>query len=222
MRGFVHQKNGTSPTNEVRRNRLCFAVLVLIALAISPLLLAETPSQGLLGRWRSTHPSRSGLGSMLLFRPDGTFDFSYGAVVEMSYRLENNEIVFPPATTSGPEQRLKVQFTGREQLTLLGDPRETLTRKGSARDPNAPLLGEWEGKRDLGGNEGGVRYIFYSEGKCLLLISFATRTLKYSIDGQQLRMEQLDHALVPSTFQIKDGVLVLHGSDGNDERYSRY
>ena len=113
---------------------------------------------------------RSGL--MLYFRADGTFDFSLGAVVEVPYRIESNEIVFPPATTDGPEQRIKVQFTGQNQLILLGDPHEQLMRRGAAPDLRVPILGEWEGKRDMGGHQVEVHYLFYPNGKVLLLIPF--------------------------------------------------
>jgi hypothetical protein len=201
------------------KRNYCYLLVVLMALAVSPLLRADAPPQQLLGRWRSTQTSKGGLGSILFFRADGTFDFSPGAVVEMPYRIASNEIVFPPATTDGSEQRMKLQFTGQNQLSLLG---EQLTRKGTAPDPKVPILGEWEGRRDMDGHQVEVHYIFYPNGKCLLLIPFVKRTLKYTVEGQNIRMELPNQEPLFGKFQIKDGVLTIPGSGGHGNEYSRY
>ncbi len=197
-------------------------LVVLIALAVSTPLWAQALPQELLGRWRSTQTSKGGLGVMLYFRTDGTFDFSPGAVVEMPYRVESSEIVFPPATTTGSEQRLRVQFVGQDQLTLLGEPREQLARKGVAPDQKVPILGEWEGKRDVGGRQVEVHYLFYPNGKCLLLIPFATRKLKYTIEGGSIRMERIDETPASGKFRIKDDVLTISDPNGKEDEYSRY
>ncbi len=171
MRNSAYAESSAQCANARKRNSFYF-LIVLMALAVLPLLGADSPPQELLGRWRSTQTSKGGIGFILHFRADGTFDFSPGAVVEMPYRIESDKIVFPPATTDGPEQRLKLQFTGQGRLRLLGDPGEQLTRKGTAPNPKVPILGEWEGKRDMGGHQVEVHYIFYPNGKCLLLIPF--------------------------------------------------
>lgn len=201
-----------------------YLLIVLIALAVPQVLRADAPPHGLLGRWRSTQTSKGGLGLMLFFRADGTFDFCPGAVVELPYRIESDEIVFPPASTDGPEQRMKLQFTGQDQLKLLDGPGpgEQLTRKGAAPDPKVPILGEWEGKRDMGGHQVEVHYLFYPNGKCLLLIAFAKRTLKYTIEGRNIRMEWPHEEPVFGKFRIKDGVLTIPGPSGKGNDYSRY
>jgi hypothetical protein len=159
---------------------------------------------------------------MLFFRADGTLDFSYGAVVEMPYRIESDEIVFPPATADGSEQRMKLQFTGQDQLRLLGGPGEQLTRKGAAPDLKIPILGEWEGKRDMGGHQVEVHYLFYFNGKCLLLMPFMKRKMEYTIEGQNIRIEGPNQEPLSGEFRIKDGVLTIPGQSDKGNDYSRY
>ncbi len=221
MRNSACVENSAQCPKGSKRN-YSYLLIVLIVLAVLPLLGATTPPQQLLGRWRSMQTSKGGIGWMLLFRADGTFDLSPGAVVEMPYRTERDEIVFPPSTTDGPEERLKLQFTGKDQLRLLGNPGEQLTRKGTAPHPKVPILGEWEGKRDMGGHQVEVHYIFYPNGKCLLLIPFVKKTLKYTIEGRNIRMELPNRAPCSGKFQIKDGVLTIPGSDGKGHDFSRY
>lgn len=128
MRNSAYVESSAQCVNVRKRNSL-YLLIVLMALAALPLRGADAPPQQLFGRWRSTQTSKGGIGWMLVFRADGTFDLSPGAVVEMPYRIASGELVFPPATTNGPEQRLKLQFTGKDQLKLLGNPAEQLTRR---------------------------------------------------------------------------------------------
>jgi hypothetical protein len=190
----------------------------MIALSASPAPGADTPPRELLGRWRSVETTKGGIGAILVFRAEGTLDLSLGAIVEMPYRIEGGEIIFPPATTDGPAQRTKLDFTGADQLKIGTD---QLTRKGSATDPNIPILGEWEGKRDMGGQEVEVHYLFYRDAKCLLLIPFATTTSKYTIEGQNIRIERSNQPLESETFTLENGVLRV--SDASQTRtYLRY
>lgn len=157
---------------------------------------------------------------MLFFGANGTVDFSPGAVVEMPYRVEGDEIVFPSATTDGPEQRGKLTFTGQNQLNLMG--KEQLMRKGAASDPNRLIVGEWEGKREMGGNQVEVRYLFHPNGKCLLLIPFLTRPGKYTIQGSTMHLELPERPPIDGEFRIKDGVLTILIQSGEGYSYSRY
>jgi hypothetical protein len=174
----------------------------------------------LLGRWRSTETSKGGIGTMLFFRADGTVDFSPGAVVEMPYRIEGDKIVFPPATTDGSEQRLKLEFTGQDKVNLGGI--EQLRRKGAAPDPKKLILGEWEGKRDMGGNQVKVHYLIHPNGKCLLLIPFTTRPGKYTIDRSVIHLELPGLPPIDGEFRIKDGVLTILSPSRGGYIYSRY
>lgn len=55
---------------------------------------------------------------MFEFRDGGVVVFSPGAVVEMQYRIEGGELVLPPATHGGPEQRIPITLSGKDHLAL--------------------------------------------------------------------------------------------------------
>ena len=73
--------------------------LLLMLLTLS-LAIAQPPSPNpaasLIGRWRSTETSKGGIGAVYQFRADGTFDFSPGAIVDMPYRMEGDQLIFLP------------------------------------------------------------------------------------------------------------------------------
>jgi len=136
----------------------------------------------------------------------------------MQYRMEGGEVIFPPATSNGPEQRIKLDFTGPNQLKIGSD---QLTRKGPAPDSKTLVLGEWEGKRDMGGHSVDVRYLFYPSARCVLLVQFKTITCRYAIDGQTLRLEQPSEPPELRTFSLENGVLRVSDAD-QTHTYIRY
>ena len=198
------------------------ALLAFLVIACGSQSFAQDQglAQELLGRWRSTETSKGGIGSMLVFRPDGTVVFSIGAVVEMPYRIEGDELVLPSATTDGPEQRGKLNFSGQNQLNLMGQ--EQLTRKGTALDSKKLIVGEWEGKREMGGKQLEVHYLFHPNGRCLLLIPFVMMPGKYQVQGSTLNMKLPEQPPVDEKFQIRDGVLTIASESRGANRYSRY
>lgn len=193
--------------------------LALTALLLAQLLRAQPPPKELLGRWRSLETSQGGIGAMVTFRVNGLVDFSPGAVVEMTYRIEGAEIILPPATTSGPEQRQKIEFTDQNQLRMAGLP---LTRKGAAPDSANPILGEWVGKRDMDGRQLEAHYLFYPAGKCLFLLPFLTSPGRYSIRGSSMRLELPNHRPAEGKFQIEGDVLTTPSPSGSGYRFRRY
>lgn len=74
----------------------------------------------------------------------------------------------------------------------------------------------------MGGHQVEVHYIFYPNSHCLLLIPFVKKTLKYTIEGGNIRMELPHQESLFGKFQIKDGVLTIPGSNGKGNDFSRY
>jgi hypothetical protein len=179
---------------------------------------AQAPAN-LMGRWRSMETSKGGIGAMFEFRGDGTLSFSPGAVVEMNYRVEGKELIFPPATTTGPEQRQKMEWVNADRVTLGGA--ETLSRQGAARDPANPLFGEWTAPRDMGGTKMEARYFFEPTGKVLLLLPFAWQKGTYSVTGGSIRIDRPKALPSEGAFRIEGDVLTLPGTRGNGESHFR-
>src|SRR3974377_1991113 len=93
-------------------------ILLMFAVCL-PAIAAQTPaSSSVVGRWRSLATSHGGIGAIFEFHPDGVVDYSPGAVVESDYRIEGDEVVLPPATKTGPEQRQTVEWLGDEHFRL--------------------------------------------------------------------------------------------------------
>src|SRR5579863_7686350 len=143
-------------------------------LLLFALVLANAqPPANLTGRWRSVETSKGGIGAVYQFHADGTVDFSPGAIVEMPYRVEGDQLILPPATTTGPESKSAIALVGDSQLrmTVQGHTEE-YRWQGAAPDPGNRLLGEWLGSREMDGHPMAVRMFFYPAGKSLLLIAF--------------------------------------------------
>ncbi len=135
------------------------------------------PNRGPLAAFET---SSTGLGSMLTFHSNGVVDFSPGAVVEMTYRIEGGEMIFPLPTINGPEQRQKMEFMGQDQLRLA---EVVFRRQGAPTEASHLILGEWVGKRQMNGRQLEAHYFFYPAGKCLLLLPFMTGPGRYTIQG---------------------------------------
>ena len=167
---------------------------------------------GLTGRWRSAETSTGGLGVMFEFRSDGTLSFSIGAVVEMKYRIEGNQLIFPPGSTKGPEQHQTMQWVDADHLLLNGS--ETLSRQGAPHDPADPILGEWTAPREIAGVRSEVRFVFEPGGKSLLLFPFKWQKGRYLVKGSTIRIEYPDAYGPPveGPFHVEGELLTIPSS----------
>jgi hypothetical protein len=157
------------------------------------------------------------------FKKGGVVDHSSGAVVEMSYRVEGNELVFPPATIGGPDQRQTMTWIGNDRLSLRegGQPVAELARKGPGSDTGGKIVGEWGGVRDMGGTKVECLYLFYADGKALLLIRFRPEQGSYSIDNGKIHLDLLGRPSVDGAFKVDGEVLTLTMAE-RSSRYTRY
>ena len=178
-------------------------------------LLAQTPA-GMTGRWRSAETSKGGIGAMYEFRADGSMSFSPGAIVEMPYRVEGNQLILPPATTNGPEQKSTLVWLSDDRFTLdLGTASaEAFVRQGSRRDAQDKLLGEWLTSRDLNGQKVVERMIFSAGNKCLLLIPFTTQSGRYTVTNGSLRAVLGGAVGLEGPVTAANGTLTIQRSGG--------
>ena len=196
--------------------------LMVLVFAVAPFCAAQNGAS-LVGRWRSIETSKGGIGAMYQFHADGTVDFSPGAVVEMPYRVEGDQLIFPPATTTGPEQKSAIAFVGDHQLRVTaGGGTEEYRRQGAVQDPANRLLGEWLTSRDMDGQRVSVRMFFYPTGKSLLLIAFLTQTGRYSVSNGRLVATFGGQPGLDGSFDVADGVLSINRSGGRVTKLARY
>jgi hypothetical protein len=200
------------------------ALLACVSFDFGPCASAQQPSSAsVVGRWRSLETSKGGIGAIIELRSDGTVDFSPGAVVEMPWRIENNQLVLPPETDGGVERKANLKWVGDSKLSLVSEAAVIeLARVGDRADPGNPILGEWIESREMAGRKLEAHYLFYMGGKLLFLMPFATQYGSYTISGSAL------HLKVPSLkpemrFVLTDNLLTLSEPEtGHEDRYARY
>jgi hypothetical protein len=193
--------------------------LVLLS-ALAAFALAVPPN-GLVGRWRSSGTSSGGLGTIFAFHEDGSVDFSPGAVVDMSYRLEGDSLFLP---ADGQKQTVKFVDDNRVEITAEHEGKihtQELKRKGPVPDQKNLILGEWTTIReDLHGVE--ATEIFYEAGKCLLVIPFAWLHGQFVVDGATIRIEVPKVPTIQGPFKVEGETLTIPGAHGGTSQFSRY
>jgi hypothetical protein len=199
---------------------------LLILLATLPLASGQqtsaNPAANLIGRWRSVETSKGGIGAVYQFRADGTIDFSPGAIVDMPYRVEGDQLILPPATTTGPEMKSTLTWPSNDVLRMSTQGQsEEYQRQGKA-DPRDRLLGEWLTSREMDGQRMPVQMFFYPAGKSLLVIRFTTQHGRYSVTNGRLLAEFGGRTGLDGTFDITNGVLSLQRSGGRVTKLARY
>jgi hypothetical protein len=193
-------------------------VLLLFALVLAN---AQSPAN-LTGRWRSVETSKGGIGAVYQFHPDGTVDFSPGAIVDTPYRVEGDQLILPPATATGPETKSKLTVSGDVlRLAVEGHVSE-YHRHGKVQDLRDPLLGEWLGSRVMDGRQMIEQMFFYPGGRSLLVILFTTQRGIYSTAGGRLVATFGGRTGLDGPFDISDGVLTIHRGSGLVTKLARY
>jgi hypothetical protein len=183
----------------------------------------QSSSASIVGRWRSMETSKGGIGTVYNFRLDGTVDFSVGAVVEMQWRVENNQLVVPPATVGGDEQKYTLQWFSDSKLGLKTEAGVTeLTRVGERSHADNPILGEWIEHREVASHNLEAHWLFYPNSKLLFIMPFAIQSGSYTMSGSVLHLKV--PSLKPeSRFEVKDNLLILSEfKDSQKDRYARY
>jgi hypothetical protein len=211
-------------------NRIIFAISLLLACAnfdSGSCASAQQPSStSIVGRWRSLETSKGGLGSIIEFRSDGTVDFGIGAIVEMPWRIENNQLILPSETNGGAERKTNLKWLGDNKLSLVSEAAVIeLARVGDPANAGNPILGEWIENRKIEGRNFEAHYLFYPGGKLLFLMPFVTQHASYTVSGSTLHIIMPDPKpkSISDLFELSDNLLTLSESGGgHKDRYARY
>ncbi len=184
----------------------------------------QSSSSGIVGRWFSLETSKGGIGEVCEFRSDGTVDYSLGAVVEAPWRIENKQLILPPATTDGAEQKYTLKWLGDNKLSLEIEGYVTdLARVGDRSDAGNPIIGEWIESRKMGDHNLEARWLFYPRGEMLLLIPFAIQHGSYTVSGSAIHLNIPGLKKPEFRFKLVDNLLTLSApEDGHESHYARY
>lgn len=200
--------------------------LFLLAIATANAALSDQ----IVGRWRSLETSKGGIGAIYEFHANGDVDYSPGAVVEMSYRVEGDQLFLPASNAGGSERKLKIRWVGENKFRLTpqsGSPGDSagseLTRKGERANSKNPILGEWTGTQDMRGHKLDMLWFFYPEGKSLFLMPFTPQHGHYTVKDSTIRLELPDTNPIETKFEISGRVLTMVNRSGNGQsRLARY
>jgi hypothetical protein len=186
----------------------------------------QSSSASIVGRWRSLETSKGGLGSIIEFRSDGTVDFGIGAVVEMPWRIENNQLILPSETNGGAERKVSLKWLGDKKLSLVSEAAVIeLTRVGDRADTGNPILGEWIENREIAGRNLEAHYLFYPASKLLFIMPFVTEHGSYTISGSTLHIIKLvpKPKSISDLFELSENLLTLSEPKGGPkDRFVRY
>lgn len=166
---------------------------------------ARTPVMGL---WLGTARSAGGLGNWLEFRPGGTAQFSFGAVVEGAYRVSDGSLYIssgePPAETPGGQLEINGDMAVRTPPAMADAPRrETLSaadrdlldrmtrpiqmrRVDSARPATPPIVGTWQYAHPTGAT---AFETFTKAGTFLLRVQMQTMDATYAESPNGVRVK---------------------------------
>jgi hypothetical protein len=183
----------------------------------------QSSPASIVGRWHSLETSKGGIGEMFEFRSDGTFDDSMGADVEMPWRIESNQLILPPATKGGAEQKYSMKWLSANKLSLETEAGVTeLARVGDHANAGNPIIGEWIYSSEMAGRNLEAHWLFYVRGESLLLIPAATWHGSYTISGSALHMK-VKGVTSDYNFGLSGGFLTLSAPEGGHEsHYARY
>jgi len=199
---------------------------LLALFAALSLAIAQPPARSsaapLIGRWRSVETSKGGIGAIYQFNADGTLAFSPGAIVDMLYRVEGDQLILPPATTTGPEMKSTLAWPTNDVLRISTQGQSEDYKRQGAADPRDRLLGEWLTWREMDGQKMPTQMFFYPGGNSLLVIRFTTQQGRYSVTNGRLVGEFGGRVGLDGTFDLADGVLSIHRSGGRVTKLARY
>jgi len=140
----------------------------------------------LLGKWRSVVVSKGGIGAIVDFHADGTFDYSPGAVLGGRYRIEGKSLIL--ALDDGePEDKQTIESLTAGALRL--GPLD-FRRVGRAEDAANLLLGVWITVKAMPGMPGTPHgyYYFRRDGRQTFVIPFLTDHCTYAVSGDRIRL----------------------------------
>ena len=201
------------------------ALLTCVSLDSGSCASAQQPSSAsIVGRWRSLETSKGGIGAIFEFRSDGTVDSGPGAVVEMPWRIENNQLILPPETDGGAERKTNLKWLGDNKLSLVSEGAVIeLARVGDRADAGNPILGEWIENREMAGRNLEAHYMFYQGGKLLFIMPIVIQHASYTISGSTIHFMMSGLKKPDFRFELADNYLTLSDSEGGQEsHYARY
>jgi len=158
------------------------ATLLALCAAVG---LSQESGATLLGKWRSVETSNGGIGAVVDFHADGTFDYMPGAVLGGRYREEGKQIIITPENGEPAyPQVLDTLSASAMRLGMLD-----FVRVGKPEAADKLLLGVWRTVRSMPSAPGSHGYYYFRpDGRETFFIPFLTERCSYSVSGGRIRL----------------------------------
>lgn len=217
--------------------RFVVATLAASALVGSPIVRAGEESASVVGLWLGEARTEGGLGNWIAFRPDGTAEYSFGALIDGTYRTEGHSLwltlVGQSESPTPLDMRVELDTAVRRQPPPADAPaRDTLPpderamfdrmmrplemkRVGRGTPGVAAIVGTWTYTHPTGAT---AYETFTSSGKMFLLVPMSRTPGTYTVaaGGVVLKLPNSEQTLVPH-----EDVLVSGSLDGKHSTFRR-
>lgn len=208
--------------------------------ALSLLALLTGASAGLsqsaiVGHWVPERTSKSGLGSIWDFKPDGTLTRAIGVVANSPYRLEGDTLIFPPETTppGAKPDLITVRFEGDRMYQRPGDANQEIryARIKGGKPGDAAIVGVWKNDMPLPGTKldaafKDATFTYTRDGVFKMRSAFLSEAGRYDMTSHTYSLDSPDLAgakgpgqptAVTGRFELRDGKLYLTEPGGHTE-----
>jgi hypothetical protein len=180
---------------------------------------ADSP---LLGKWESLR-NPNGLGTVLEFRADGTLRASFGAIVDMTYRVENGVLIssyIDERTRKSQEVRIPITISADTLIERSPDgsrPDVSMKREKGGRQGDPPIVGTWSSAQ----KRGTAYTTFTSDGRQMFRYPIRVSYGKWSASDGKLTLVDEGRPSETSSYAIEGDVLSLPDATGPPAKYRR-
>ncbi|WP_177419089.1 hypothetical protein [endosymbiont of Lamellibrachia barhami] len=163
----------------IKKPAAIFLLITLLAMISS---CTKDTQDSIIGEWISASRTKGGLGTSKSYQSDGTLIVAFGALVDFSYKLEEN-ILSLYGTDGNLVAKKQVSYIGDDIIlkNIATNKEERLTRTAGASDET--ILGKWKGVHYTGGKQ--VLH-FTASGNCYLSVPFMSAIGHYQINNHIL------------------------------------
>jgi len=201
------------------------ALSLMMLLAIpAALAIGQSQQAQLIGRWRSSEVSASGVSAVFEFHGDGQLDSSSALVLEQQFRLIGTDTILLQSK-NGREENMELEWDNPDRARIEYEPANIsieLVRAGQILDSKNPLLGGWSTAREWNGRKYPARASFFPDGKVIWTTTVRVEHGRYSIENRRIRLEVSGRPIVEGNFAVAEDRLTLPTPNGGEFSFSRF
>lgn len=179
----------------------------------------------IVGKWAADSRSKGGLGAMYDFSENGIATYSFGALVDFDYQVNNNTLKYTfknPDTGQSESNPAEEFFLTPTQLIINpSDPQKktAMTRVGSAMAGQNSIVGSWSFKHPSGGN---AIMQYGKSGHAFLHVDMLVFKGPYQLSGQELTVRLESRPTTTRKFKLESNRLILEATaDRKEEKFTR-